>query len=168
MRQLTALFVLAAIPASAKPTVITLEWSEFREMAEHIRFRKKVTVFTGAEGRDQIRMKLAGVSDSGITLAKKALRIAIDREDVHSVRMSPRWGNPLKWRLIAGALAFPLWFVGMNLGLMIPDGIPAGRWYNSDHAPQGFTVSLALPMAVYLLAQRADRRNGAIIFKLEE
>lgn len=168
MRRLIAVFLLVAFPVSAKPTVINLEWNELREMAGLIRFRPKVTVFMGKDGRERIRMNLERVSASGITLSRQARRTLVKREDVHSVRMSPRWGNPLKWRLIAAAAAFPLWLVGLTVGLGIPGGIPEGRWHSNRHTGQGVIVGFGLPAAVYLLAQRADRRGGSIIVKLIE
>ena len=172
MRRLIALFLLAVSSAPADPTVVTLKWEDFQSVAEHVEFRKKVTIRTGEEGQDRIRAKLVGVSDAGITISKKgpttATHTLIGREEVHSVRISPKWGNPLKWRTVASIAAFPLWFVGMNLGLAIPGGIPQGRWYKNPHAPQGFALAFGLPTAVYLLAQRADRRNGAIIINLDE
>ena len=127
MLRLTGLLLLASLPALAKPTVIYLEWREFQKMADLIQFRPKVTVFTGEHGQERIRGKFTGIYDSGIAFAKKGTRQPlIKRENVHSVRMSPRRGNPQKWRVIAGIAAFPLWFVGINLGLAIPGGIPAG------------------------------------------
>ena len=160
MRRLIAVFLLVAFPVSAKPTVVSLEWAEFREMAGLIRLRPKVTVFMGRDGQERIRMRLERVSTSGITLSRQARRTLVKREDVHSVRMSPRWGNPLKWRLIAAAAAFPLWLVGLTVGLGIPGGIPEGRWHSNANTGQGVLVGLGLPAAVYLLAQRADRRGG--------
>ncbi len=168
MRKLIAVFLLVAFPVSAKPTVINLEWAEFREITGLIRFRPKVTVFMGKDGHEKIRMKLERVSDSGITLSRQGRRVLARREDVHSVRISPRFGNPLKWRLIAAAAAYPLWLGGLTLGLAIPSGIPEGRWYNNRNAGQGMIVGFGLPAAVYLLAQRADRRSGLIIVNLIE
>lgn len=168
MRRLIAVFLLVAFPAAAKPTVINLEWAEFREMSGLIRFRPKVTVFMGKDGQERIRMRLERVSASGITLSRQARRTLVKREDVHSVRLSPRWGNPVKWRLIAAAAAFPLWLVGLTVGLGIPGGIPEGRWHSNRNTGQGVLVGVGLPAAVYLLAQRADRRGGSIIVKLIE
>ena len=169
MLRLTGLLLLASLPALAKPTVIYLEWREFQKMADLIQFRPKVTVFTGEHGQERIRGKFTGIYDSGIAFAKKGTRQPlIKREDVHSVRMSPRRGNPQKWRVIAGIAAFPLWFVGINLGLAIPGGIPEGRWYKNRHLPQGLLVGFGMPAAVWMLAQRADRRGGSIIVKLEK
>ena len=168
MRKLIAVFLLLAFPVSAKPTVINLEWTEFQEMAGLIRFRPKVTVFMGTDGQERIRMNLERVSASGITVSRKARRALVKREDVHSVRLSPRWGNPLMWRLIASAAAFPLWLVGLTLGLSIPGGIPEGRWPSNRNTGQGVIVGFGLPVAVYLLAQRADRHRGSIIVKLIE
>ena len=168
MRPLIALLLLLAVPAAAKPTVVNLTWEEFQGMTEHLKFRRKVTVFTGKDGRDRIRMRLERVSASGITLSKNSLRTLAKREDVHSVRISPRYGNPLKWRLIASAAAFPLWLVGITLGLSIPGGIPEGRWHSNRNTLQGVIVGFGLPAAVYVLAQRADKRNGAIIIELEQ
>ena len=168
MRKLIAGFLLLALPVSAKPTVINLEWAEFREMTGLIRFRPKVTVFMGKDGQERIRMNLERVSASGIALSRQARRTLVKRENVYSVRMSPRWGNPLKWRLIASAAAFPLWLVGLTVGLGIPGGIPEGRWHSNRNTAQGVIVGVGLPAAVYLLAQRADRRGGSIIVKLTE
>lgn len=168
MRRLIAVGLLVAFPVSAKPTVIKLEWTEFREMTVLIRFRPKVTVFMGKDGQEQIRMKLERVSDSGITLSRQGRRAFVERESVHSVRISPRFGNPVKWRLIAVAAAFPLWLGGLTLGLSIPGGIPEGRWYSNRNAGQGMIVGFGLPAAVYLLARRADRRGGSIIVNLLE
>ncbi len=168
MRKLIAVFLLVALPVSAKPAVINLEWAEFREMTGLIQFRPKVTVFMGKDGQERIRMNLERVSASGITLSRQARRTLVKRENVYSVRMSPRWGNPLKWRLIASAAAFPLWLVGLTVGLGIPGGIPEGRWHSNRNTAQGVIVGVGLPAAVYLLAQRADRRGGSIIVKLIE
>lgn len=172
MRRLIALFLLAIFPVSAKPTVVALEWGDFQEVAKLVRFREKVTVRTGAEGRERIRGKLVGVSGSGIRISKKgrsaSTHVLIDRERVHSVRMLPRRGNPIMWRVLAGAAAFPLWLVGLTFGLSIPGGIPEGRWYKNRNAGQGIALAFALPAAVYLIAQRADRRGGAIVFELDE
>ena len=36
------------------------------------------------------------------------------------------------------------------------------------NAGQGIALAFALPVAVYLIAQRANRRSGAIVFELDE
>lgn len=171
MRRLIVLFLLAIFPVSAKPTVLALEWSDFQVVAEHGMFRGKLTVRIGPEGRESIRGKLVGVSGSGISISKKgrsaSMHTLIDRQRVHSVRMSPKRGNPIMWRVLAGAGAFPLWLVGLTIGLAIPGGIPEGRWYNNRHAGQGIALAFGLPAAVYLIAQRADRRRGAVVIELD-
>lgn len=172
MRRLIAALLLAVFPISAGSAPIALEWGDFRRVADHVRHRERVTVRTGPEGRERIRGKLVEISDSGITVAKRGpsprQHVWIERERVRSVRLSPKKGNPVKWRALAGVAAFPLWIVGMTFGLSIPGGIPEGRWYNNRHTGQGVIFGFGLPIAVYALAQRADRRKGAIVIELKE
>ncbi len=144
MRRLIASFLLVPAPASAKPTVLDLERNDFQGMANLIRFRKKVPVRIGSEGLGRIRGKLLRVSDTGVTISKKgpltAVHTMIKKENLHSARMSPRWGNPWKRKNVAVIAAFPLWLVGLTVGLAIPDGIPEGRWHSNRHLPQGLAV----------------------------
>ncbi len=172
MRRLIASLLLAALPISAKPPTLTLDWSEFRQVVEHVDFRQRVAVRTGEEGRERVRGKLEGASDSGITIAKKGSSSGahtwIERERVYSVRLYPKKRSSLKWRALAVAGAFPLWIVGLTLGLSIPDGIPEGRWYKNRNRVQGIIGGFGLPLAVYALAHRADRHSGAMVLELKK
>ncbi len=170
MRRLIASLLLAAFPISAKPPALALDWSELQQVVDHVDLRQRVAVRTGEEGRERIRGKLERVSDSGITISRKGssrgAHTWIERERVHSVHLYPKNTSSLKWRALAVAGAFPLWLVGLTLGLSIPDGIPEGRWYRNRNRVQGLIVGFGLPAAVYAVSHQADRRSGAMVIEL--
>ena len=166
MRLISAL-LLVAIPVSARPTVLRLQWTDLQAVAENANFRQKVTVRTGPGGKGRARGSLESINETRLVLRKGGELVAIHRRAVHSVRLGRKKGNPFKWRAISMIAMLPLWFVGMNVGLMIPGGIPEGRWWRNRHAPQGWLVSIALPAGVYWLALRADKGNGDFIVELK-
>ncbi len=162
-----AAFLLLAIPVSAKPTVLHLRWNELQTVAGSANFRSKVTVRTGPAGKSRKRGSLERIDETGIVLRKRSGRITVQRTDVHSVRLGRKRGNSYVWRTIAVAGSFPLWLIGLSVGLAIPGGIPEGRWWKMDRTPQGVASSIALPAAVYWLAHRADRKRRDIVVTLK-
>lgn len=166
--RMIVIFLLASMPLAAKPTILSLGWNEFRAMTEDGMFREKVVIRTGADGMGRTRGRLENIAATGIVLRKSGRQAMIARDAVHSVRLIPRSGNPWKWRTIATIALVPLWFVGLEVGLMIPGGIPEGRVWSNKHLPQGLVGAFALPAGIYWLARRADLGNGAIIVRLEK
>ena len=165
--RLIAAFLLFAIPVSAKPTVLHLRWIELQTVAESSGFRKKVTVRTGPDGRSRTRGSLESINETGLVLGKRNGLTTVRRTDVHSVRLGRKRGNSYIWRTIAIAGSFPLWLIGLSVGLAIPGGIPEGRWWKMDRTPQGVASSIALPAGIYWLAHRADMKRRDIIVKLK-
>ncbi|MXY68381.1 MAG: hypothetical protein F4Y47_07455 [Acidobacteriia bacterium] len=166
MRLIAALLIIA-VPASAGPTVLSLRWNELQVVAEGENFREKVTVRTEPDGTRRVRGKLEAITDTSLILRNDRGKIAIERTAVHSVRLGRKRGNPFRMRIVGAALMFPMWFVGLHLGLSIPGGIPEGRWWRMSRTPQGLAASVALPVGIYWLTQRADRRAGSIIVELK-
>ena len=166
MRLIAALLIVA-IPVSASPTVLHLQWNELQVVAESENFRERVTVRTGQDGTGRVRGKLEAITDASLILQNRAGQTAIDRAAVHSVRLGRKRGNPFRMRIVGAALMFPMWFVGLHLGLSIPGGIPEGRWWKMSRTPQGLAASAALPAGIYWLTQRADRKAGSIIVELK-
>ena len=167
MRRLITILLLVVFPISARPTILRLEWNEFQAVADNANFRQMVTVWTGPRGTGRVRGKLEAVTETELVLQKGMDQARINRLAVHSVRLSRKKGNPFRWRAVACIVLAPLWFAGMNVGLMIPGGIPEGRWWKNRHAPQGWLMSIALPAGIYLLALRADKGNGDFIVELK-
>ena len=165
--RLIATLLIVAVPASAAPTVLHLQWNELQVVAEGENFREKVTVRTEPDGTGRVRGKLEAITDTSLILRKGAGQRVIDRAAVHSVRLGRKRGNPFRMRIVGIALMFPMWFVGLHLGLSIPGGIPEGRWWKMSRTPQGLAASAALPAGIYWLTQRADRKAGAIIVELK-
>ena len=147
--------------------MLRLEWNEFQAVADNANFRQMVTVRTGPRGTGRVRGKLEAVTETELVLQKGMDQGRINRLAVHSVRLSRKKGNPFQWRAVACIVLAPLWFAGMNVGLMIPGGIPEGRWWKNRHAPQGWLMSIALPAGIYWLALRADKGNGDFIVELK-
>ena len=136
-------------------------------MAEGENFREQVTVRMEPDGTRRVRGKLEAITVTSLILRNDRGKIAIDRTAVHSVRLGRKPGNPFRMRIVGAALMFPMWFVGLHLGLSIPGGIPEGRWWRMSRTPQGLAASIALPVGIYWLTQRADRKAGSIIVELK-
>lgn len=166
MRLIAALLIVA-VPAAAGPTVLSLRWNELQVVAEGENFRETVTVRTEPDGTRRLRGKLEAITDTSLILRNDRGKIEIDRTAVHSVRLGRKRGNPFRMRIVGAALMFPMWLVGLHLGLSTPGGIPEGRWWKMSRTPQGLAASVALPAGIYWLTLRADRKVGSIIVELK-
>ena len=173
-----AVCLLAALPAKAAPLRLRLGWEDMQAVASHAEISPRIVVRAGPEGKERVKGQLAGITDAGIVIEKPgnrrfvhraAIRL-VPRSEVHTVRLMPvkgeRFkGHPFGWRKIASVAAVPVGIGAYVVGLSFPHGIPEGRHW--ENITTGALAAVAAPWALYRLAWRADRRNGAIFIELD-
>ena len=159
-------FLLAPSQAHAAPLRLNLDWTEMRAVVRHADLSPKITVRTGADGKGRVKGRLVGVEEDGVVLKKSGKRISVRRDNVCMIRLMPAKGHKYRWRTVAGIAALPIGLGSYVLGFWPYGGTPEGHPLDKTAVAVGHAI--AIPVAVYQLARRADRGRGAIFITLNK
>lgn len=155
-----------AIPLDARTIVVRAGWRETSTMLAQSEFRPKLQI--QLKSNKKMKGHVSGTTSAGLTLERNGEATLIERAAIHSVRLVPRKARGHRHRMLALAGGVPAglgaalgsWYIGCNV---------AGGCEEPPH-PAGsagfYAVLVAVPVLLYRLAARADRR--ALLIVLDE
>ena len=154
--------------AAREGRVVHATWSQIQTMIRSGSYRPVAIVRTGPDGKQRSKARLESPSIKHVPESEEGISISIlpskgsvplPRSDVYSIRFTPI-KNKAKWRTPAALVAVPIGLGAYLLSFLPWGGIPE----SPDVGKTGFALSaaVALPVAVYMLAQRADRGRNAV------
>lgn len=166
---LTRTALLLAMTASPALTQTSLDWAGLRTSMDQGVYRPQVLVRTGPAGGEQIKGKVFEITDTAIVLYRQRIgETAIDRDQVHSVRVRRASGNP-RWRrnvvaITAVPIAIGAFFLAYTWG-----GTPEGGYqHHAGRTAMALGASVAVPVAVYRLAWKRDVGKNAVWVVLDK
>lgn len=156
---------LAAPCAHAREAEIRLTWNEARTVIDHIEPRSRLHVWSGADGKTRSKGKLVAITETEVTIENRNGATSLDREHVHSIKVFPARTHAYGNRKTVAILSVPiacgsfLFTWAAVLGISDSDTITVPKILASIGG------MLAVPVAVWQLARRADRGSIRIILK---
>ena len=167
LRVMTIAFVIClTVPASAKETVVRLNWDETRTVLTNDGFRPKIRVWRKADSSRPTKAKLLEATETGLRLARGKAERFMPKDAIRSIRLAPRKADRRKHGNLAAVVALPVAF-----------GTMLGTWAIScsllpcDESGGGagmlaVPAGVAVPVLLYMRAWRADRGSLRIVLRV--
>lgn len=162
-KQTIAMAILAGLLAApvcpSKTITLSVDWDQARATWEQGDFLESVKV--GLRSSEQVRGKLAGITDSGLRIQKRRTETVIPRDQIRVIRLVPRRSKRWNNRVLAIAAGIPT-------GYLAAYGTVALCCDSDADSTPGIALALgawgATQYLLYRLGSKADR--GALILVL--
>lgn len=166
MKQLIVIVAFLLLVPEARPrtVAIPLDWNEMRTVIDHADPRRKVRVWTGADGKKRIGGRLARISSTELEIDKGRESVSLKRREVHSIKLFPSKTHNRGHRRMVAIFSVPIAigaFFGTMLSSVLVGGYPEGP--GSGWAVYHVGAMLGVPWALWQLARKADRGSILII-----
>lgn len=162
-KQTIGMAVLGAILLTpeclSKTITLSVDWDQARATWEHGDFRASVKV--RLRSSEQVRGKLAGITDSGLRIQKRQTETVIPRDQIRMIRLVPRRASSWNKRILAIGGGIPVGLLAAYGGLAICGDIDADSTCNKT-VP--YLTWGAAQYLLFRLGAKADR--GALILLL--